>query len=150
MFKFLQKNREKKISNNLDKISVCKSTSTIMATFLQEMGIYETPLKLMKPPVLAYLYGWCDATVQIQKPSPSEGVAMMVAMFDDIYGRIVFADGTTSPETSAIAYKQVLKIAKDPNSRYATWIIKGGNELNGFLSSGASPMGVLDALDAAI
>lgn len=150
MFKFFQKNRDKNPSNSPDKISVYKSTSTIMAAFLQEMGIYETPLKLMKPPVLAYLYGWCDATVQIQRPNPAEGLAMMVAMFDDIYGRIMFADGTTSSETSAIAYKQALKIVKNPNNRYASWVITGGNELNALLSSGTPPMGILEALDAAV
>lgn len=150
MFKFFQKNRDKKSNNTLDKISVCKSTSTIMADFLKEMDIYKTPLKLMKPPVLAYLYGWCDATVQIQKPTSNEGVAMMVAMFDDIYGRITYADSTTSPETSAIAYKQALKMLKDPSSRYVQWIMVGGNELNAFLTNGAPPMGVLDALEAAI
>ncbi len=150
MFKFFQRNRDQKTSDNLDKISVCKSASTIMARFLEEVGVYKTPLKLMKPPVLAYLYGWCDATVQLQKPTQSEGLVMMVAMFDDVYGRIIFADGVTSTETSSIAYKQALQIIKNSNSKYMPWVVTGGNELNLFLSNGSPPIGILEALEAAI
>ncbi len=51
-------------------IEIATSASSLMATFLERTGVYQTPLKLNKPPVIAYLYGWCDAAVQLQKPSP--------------------------------------------------------------------------------
>lgn len=129
-------------------LEVALSASTLMATFLERTGVYETPLKLNKIPVIAYLYGWCDATVQLQKPSPGAGMAMMTAMFQDIYGRIRFASGQADESIGHAAYQRALTLLQGADRRYLEWFSIGGNELQEYLSQGTPPVGIMEALES--
>lgn len=124
------------------------SSSTLMSTFIEKIGVYRTPLRLSKPPVVAYLYGWCDASIQLLKPSPSEGTAMMIAMFQDIYGRIRFANGQADESIGLDAYKRGIAMLQKGEDRYMRWFSLGGNEFHGYLQQEIPPVGILEALES--